>query len=111
MTREASLLGLRLRPQAVRQNIDRLDEIEMRGRYGFYESVDYSRSRLSLRQDHAVVHSYMAHHQGMILLSLTNYLLHDPMIHRFHADPAVQSVEMLLQEKIPTQAPVEYPHQ
>src|SRR5258708_39451968 len=110
MTREASLLGLRLRPQAVRQNIDRLDEIEMRGRYGFYEAVDYSRSRLSLRQDHALVRSYMAHHQGMILLSLTNYLQHDLMIQRFHADPVVGSVEMLLQEKVPNQAPIEYPH-
>jgi cyclic beta-1,2-glucan synthetase len=95
----------------VRQNMDRLDSLKMRGHYGFYEAVDYSQSRLPLRQDHAVVRSYMAHHQGMILLSLTNYLLHDPMIHRFHTDPAVQSVEMLLQEKVPNRAPVEYPHQ
>ncbi len=111
ITPYASLLALRLRPQAVRQNMDRLDDLKMRGHYGFYEAVDYSPSRLPLRQDHAVVQSYMAHHQGMILLSLTNYLLHDPMIHRFHTDPAVQSVEILLQEKVPSQAPVEYPHQ
>ena len=111
ITPYASLLALRLRPQAVLQNMDALDAIAMRGRYGFYEAVDYSRARLALRQDHAVVQSYMAHHQGMILVSLLNYLMHDLMIARFHADPAVQSVEMLLQERIPTQAPVEYPHQ
>jgi cyclic beta-1,2-glucan synthetase len=110
ITPYASLLALRTRPQAVRQNMDRLDAIGMRGRYGFYEAVDYSRSRLSLRQDHALVRSYMAHHQGMILLSLTNYLQHDLMIQRFHADPVVRSVEMLLQEKVPNQAPIEYPH-
>ena len=106
----ASLLALRIRPQAVRENMDRLDAIQMRGLYGFYESVDYTPSRLPLRQDHAVIRSYMAHHQGMILISLTNYLLHDTMIQRFHADPRVKSFSLLLQEKIPTQAPVEYPH-
>ena len=111
ITPYASLLALPLRPQAVRRNMDRLDSLKMRGNYGFYEAIDFSPSRLSLRQQHAVVRSYMAHHQGMILLSLTNYLLHDPMIRRFHADPAVQSVEILLQERIPNQAPVEYPHQ
>ena len=111
ITPYASLLALHLRPQAVRQNMDRLDELKMRGRYGFYESVDYSSSRLPVRQDHAIIKSYMAHHQGMILLSVANYLLDDEMIHRFHADPAIQSVEMLLQEKIPYQAPIEYPHQ
>ncbi len=83
----------------------------MRGRYGFYEAMDYSPSRLPPGEDHAIIRSYMAHHQGMILVSLANYLLRDPMIHRFHADPAVQSVELLLQEIIPDQAPIEYPHQ
>src|SRR5258708_12160509 len=110
ITPYASLLALRMRPQAVRQNMDRLDAIGMRGRYGFYEAVDYSRSRLSLRQDHALVRSYMAHHQGMILLSLTNYLQHDLMIQRFHADPVVGSVEILLHKKVPNPPPIEYPH-
>ncbi|MBX3086269.1 MAG: hypothetical protein KF716_31830 [Anaerolineae bacterium] len=107
----ASLLALALRPDAVRHNMDRLADVGMRGRYGFYESVDYSRARLIRRQDHAIIRSYMAHHQGMIMVALTNYLTRDVMIERFHADPTVQSVEMLLQERIPTQAPVEFPHQ
>lgn len=106
----ASLLALRLEPQAVCQNIARLDDINMRGLYGFYEAVDYTPSRLPPRQNHARVLSYMAHHQGMILTALSNHLLNDPMLQRFHADPRVQSFALLLQEKIPTQAPVEYPH-
>lgn len=110
ITPYASLLALRLRPQAVRRNIDQLDAIEMRGLYGFYEAVDYTPSRMPLRQDHAVIRSYMAHHQGMILTSLTNYLLHDLMIQRFHADPRVQSFSLLLQERIPTQIPIEALH-
>jgi cyclic beta-1,2-glucan synthetase len=109
ITPYASLLALRLRPQAVRQNMDQLDAIKMRGLYGFYEAVDYTPSRVPLRQDHAIVRSYMAHHQGMILSSLTNYLLNDLMIQRFHADPRVQSFSLLLQEKNPTQVPIEVP--
>lgn len=106
----ASLLSLRLRPQAVCQNIEQLNAIQMRGLYGFYEAVDYTPSRVPAQQDYAVIRSYMAHHQGMILISLANHLLHEPMIRRFHADARVQSFALLLQEKVPTQAPVEQPH-
>jgi cyclic beta-1,2-glucan synthetase len=105
----ASLMALRFDPQAVSQNIDMLDAIQMRGRYGFYEAVDYTHSRLMLRQDRALVYSYMAHHQGMILVSAANYLLDDIMLSRFHSDPRVKSVELLLQEKVPDQAPLEFP--
>ena len=51
-----------------------LDAIHMRGLYGYYEAVDYTPSRMPLRQDHAIIRSYMAHHQGMILTSLTQLL-------------------------------------
>ena len=53
--------------------------------------------------------SYMAHHQGMIMLSLLNYLQADKMVSRFHAEPRIHSVELLLQEKIPPQPTVEQP--
>ncbi len=43
----------------------------------------------------------MAHHQGMILLSIHNAVLADRMRNRFHSDPAVQATELLLQERIP----------
>ena len=110
ITPYASLLSLRLRPQAVCQNMEQLDAIHMRGLYGYYEAVDYTPSHLPAHQDHAIIRSYMAHHQGMILISLTNHLLHDTMIQRFHADPRVQSFALLLQEKVPTQVPIEKPH-
>ncbi len=106
----ASLLALSLRPQAVVSNIERLISLRMLGRYGFYEAIDYTDSRLPAGQKSAIVRSYMAHHQGMILLALTNYLRDDCVVERFHADPRVQSVQLLLQEQVPRQAPVEYPH-
>ncbi len=106
----ASLLALPMYPQAVMRNIAQLVERQMLGNYGFYEAIDYTHSRLHLGQESAIVHSYMVHHQGMILLALTNYLQDEAIVRRFHADPRVQSAELLLQEQVPQQAPVEIPH-
>jgi len=87
-----------------------LEQLHMLGLYGFYESIDYTDSRLSLGQDYGIVSSYYAHHQGMTLLALVNYLQDEIIVERFHAAPRVESVELLLQERIPRQAPVEIPH-
>ena len=106
----ASLLGLSLQPQAVLENMAHLEQLNMLGRFGFYEALDYTKTRLPAGQAHAIVQSYMAHHQGMILLAACNYLLDDVMVQRFHADEHIQSVELLLQEKIPQNPPIEYPH-
>jgi cyclic beta-1,2-glucan synthetase len=105
----ASFLALSLRPRQVLENMARLSKLQMLGTYGLYESVDFSPSRLALGETHAIVRSYMAHHQGMILLALVNYLQEDVMVRRFHADPQVRSVELLLQEKVPYDAPPESP--
>ena len=106
----ASLLGLSLQPQAVLENVAHLEQLKMLGRFGFYEALDYTNTRLPVGQAHAVVQSYMAHHQGMILLAICNYLTNDGMVRRFHTDERIQSVELLLQEKIPQNPPIEYPH-
>jgi cyclic beta-1,2-glucan synthetase len=87
-----------------------LEKLNMLGRFGFYEAIDYTKSRLPAGQTHAIVQSYMAHHQGMILLAASNYLSNDLMVQRFQADEHIQSVELLLQEKIPQNPPIEYPH-
>jgi cyclic beta-1,2-glucan synthetase len=106
----ASLMALPLQPRKVMENIARLTELNMLGAHGFYEAIDFTPSRLVLGEKHAIVRSYMAHHQGMIMLSLINYLHDDVMVSRFHSDPRVQSVELLLQEKVPMNAPVELAH-
>ncbi len=107
----ASLLALSVDSQAVMRNIQRLIDLGMLGRYGLYEAIDYTRDRLSSGQKHAIVCSYMVHHHGMSLLSILNCLRDDVMVQRFHADPRIESVQLLLQEHIPHQAPVEeQPH-
>ena len=106
----ASLLGLSLQPQAVVENIEHFESLNILGRFGLYEALDYTKTRLAAGQPFAVVQAYMAHHQGMMLLATCNYLLKDIMVERFHGDERIQSIELLLQEKIPQDTHLEYPH-
>ena len=52
------------------QNIKNLEKQGMYNKYGFYESIDYSPIRLKKGKKQMVVNTYMAHHQGLILLSI-----------------------------------------
>jgi cyclic beta-1,2-glucan synthetase len=106
----ASLLALSIQPLAVVQNIASFREMGMVGQFGFFEAADFTASRLAVGQRFAVIRSYMAHHQGMIMLALCNYLRENVMVQRFHADPRIATVQLLLQEKTPHGAPIEHPH-
>ena len=97
----ASMLALMVAPEAACSNLQRLEADGYSGRYGLYEAIDFTPARLPRGQKQVVVRSYMAHHQGMGLLSLS-YLLHDqPMQRRFCADPEFQATLLLLQERVP----------
>lgn len=106
----ASLLALPFRPQAVIQNLKRLEELGALGTFGLYEALDFTQTRMPLGKRYEIVREYMAHHQGMIFLALLNFLEGDPMVARFHSDPRIQSVDLLLQEQVPESAPLEQPH-
>jgi cyclic beta-1,2-glucan synthetase len=108
VTPYASVLALPYEPRAVIENLGLFQKLEMFGLYGLYEAIDFTEARLATGQDYAIVRSYMAHHQGMIMLSLCNFLRKDIMVQRFHADPHIETVNLLLQEDIPVDAPIEY---
>ncbi|MFA6148578.1 MAG: glucoamylase family protein [bacterium] len=97
----ASALALMVVPEEACRNLQRLADGEFLGKYGFYEAVDYTPSRQRRGQTSAVVRSYMAHHQGMSLLSLGHLLLDRPMQKRFESDPLFQATTLLLQERVP----------
>ena len=97
----ATALAAMIAPSAALENLDRLTQTGARGTYGFYESLDYTSSRLPEGQDVAIVRAYMAHHQGMFLVSLANTLDDFVMCSRFHSAPIVQATELLLQERTP----------
>ena len=88
----ASILAITTNPKEVYHNINKLKEIGLYSDFGFFESYDYD--------DKEVVLSYFSHHQGMILASLANYLKKDVIRNYFHHDVRVQSIEILLKEKI-----------
>jgi len=100
----ASALALMVDAEAACKNLQRLALQGSSGRFGLYEALDYTEARLPRGQTHAVVRSFMAHHQGMSLLALTSRLLDQPMQRRFEADPALQSALLLLQERVPKSA-------
>jgi len=100
----ASALALMVAPEAACSNLQRLSEAGLEGRFGFFEAIDFTPSRLQRNQSSVIVRSYMAHHQGMSLLSLAHLLLDRPMQRRFEADLQVQSAILLLQERIPKNA-------
>ena len=90
-----------LEPRPALINLKNLEKLGAVGPYGFYESLDYTPTRFRENEKFALVRSYMAHHQGMSLLSFSN-VIHDGLLRRrFHSDPLVQAGELLLQEKTP----------
>jgi cellobiose phosphorylase len=97
----ASALALMVAPGEACRNLIRLAGEGFGTRYGFYEAIDYTPSRLPRGQSSVVVRSFMAHHQGMSLLSMAHLLLDRPMQKRFASDPQFQATMLLLQERIP----------
>ncbi|HWG41935.1 MAG TPA: glucoamylase family protein [Gemmataceae bacterium] len=106
----ATALASIVRPHEALRNFRRLASEGATGKYGFYEAIDYTRSRLPENHRSLVVRCFMAHHQGMSLVALANCLLQGVMVRRFHAEPMIRATELLLQERLPTAAaPVDTP--
>ena len=97
----ASALALMIAPEHACMNLQRLAAEGLMGKFGFYEAVDYTGSRLPRGQSRAVIRSFMAHHQGMIFLSLAYLILNRPMQRRFESEPMFQATTLLLQERVP----------
>ena len=94
----STFLALQVDPPAALRNLRRMHHLKWSGRFGFYEAADFRSSTAPLRR-HDVVRCWMAHHQGMSLLSIANFLHQGVVQHWFHANPRVQATELLLQEK------------
>ena len=93
----SSLMAIGFDDRAVYENMQRFKRLDMHDDFGFYESYD--------EEDHVAVRAHYAHHQGMILASLANYLTSgggssEGCLQRyFMQDPAMRSMETLLKEK------------
>ncbi|BAK81733.1 glucoamylase family protein [Candidatus Arthromitus sp. SFB-rat-Yit] len=80
------------------KNLNYLCKLGALGRYGFYEAIDFTKSRMKNGDRYAIVKNYMAHHQGMSLMALSNILINDVFQDRFEEIMDVKSVEELLTE-------------
>lgn len=105
----ATALAAMIDPAAAMANFTRLAEIGGRGRYGYYEALDFTRKHLRDGEDVAIIRAYMAHHQGMSIVSIANVLFSGRMRSRFHAEPMIQASELLLQERTPRDVALERP--
>ena len=100
----ASAMALMVMPQEACANLQLLAETGRLRPYGMVEAIDVTASRLPRGQTSVSIRSFMAHHQGMILLSIAWLLLGRPMQRRFESVPIFQATTLLLQERIPSQA-------
>ncbi len=96
-----SIMALPEFPKEVIENLQILDKEKMLNVYGMYESIDYTPSRLKVGKECEVVRTYMAHHQGLILVALNNFFNDNIMVKRFMENPEIEAVDILLQERMP----------
>ncbi len=75
-------------------NLRRMHGMGWTGEYGLYEAADYINGK-----EPVLVRSWMAHHQGMSLLAITNLLEMNAFQRWFHANPRVRAAELLLHER------------
>ena len=97
----ASALALSVRPGAAVSNLRRLETLGIRGRFGFYDAVDFTPSRLPETVTHLPVFTYMAHHQGMLLSAIGNTLNDCVFVRRFNRDPRISAIDLLMHERVP----------
>jgi len=96
----STFLALDVDPAEALKNLRRMRDMGWLGAYGFYESADFTTSRnRSWHRRYELVPAWMAHHQGMSLLAIANFLHHGVVRGWFHTEPRVQATELLLHEK------------
>lgn len=95
----ATMLALDIAEEDCMKNLRRLKELGAFGDYGFYESVDFNVPNSVELTPYCIVKSYMAHHQGMNLAAINNYLNEGILRERFHAEMMIKAAEVLLEEK------------
>jgi cyclic beta-1,2-glucan synthetase len=95
----STFLALTVNFSEALRNLRRMERMGWFGPCGFYESADYGvcdRVRWSTCR---LVKSWMAHHHGMSMLSMANFLCENVAQRWFHANRRVQATELLLHEK------------
>ena len=97
----STFLALPVEPEAAIRNLEALTRIGCLGSRGFYESCDFAPAQKSAHGNFEIIRCWMAHHQGMSLVALSNFLNQNSNQKWFGREPRVMAAELLLQEKVP----------
>ncbi len=87
----SSFLSLSLNPKKAIKNLSRLKRAGCFGKFGFYDSIDFSNSP-------RVISSYYAHHIGFSLSSICNCLKKSKIQNLFWSYPYTAAAQYLLEE-------------
>jgi cyclic beta-1,2-glucan glucanotransferase len=106
----ATALALTSSAKPALTNLRRMANEGWIGAYGFYEAIDFTASgNRRWRHQFELIRCWMAHHQGMTLLSIANFLADGVVQEWFHSHPRVQATELLLHEKPVNYLPADHP--
>lgn len=97
----ATMMSLLVCPKESMRNLERMTQAGFEGQYGYYEAIDYTRSRNNNSQPYTLMRSFMAHHQGMAMLAAAERLCQFKMQQRFMNRLEFKTFESLLQERVP----------
>lgn len=95
----ASALAAMVDLPSAMDNFLELDRLGLRGTLGYFEAVDFRRPYRPSGERGLTIFNYMAHHQGMVLHSLSNIVNRGSVTRKFHADLRVEATRTLLQER------------
>ena len=90
----AAILGLKFDPKSVVENIEELKKAGCGFEYGMFEAIDFGEGK-------HIIYSAMTHHQGMILASITNFLMDDVLQKIMKTSPKIASCLEYFNEKRP----------
>ena len=97
----SSFLALLVEPDAAIRNLEVMGKMGCLGSRGFYESCDFTPAQKPAHGNFEIIRCWMAHHQGMSLVALSNFLNQYSIQKWFNREPRVMAAELLLHEKVP----------
>lgn len=92
VTAHATFLALEYAPMEAQKNIKALKKLKTYSKYGFYDSVNV--------QTGEIAKAYLALDQGMIMVSIANFLNDGVIRDYFHDDPIGKTPEELLKKEM-----------
>ena len=99
VTPYAAMLALEYEDRECLSNLKEFNRLGVFAEYGYYEAIDFNVPNAIEMTPYCIVKSFMAHHQGMIMVAIDNYINNSTMRKRFHKEPMIKATEVLLEEK------------